>query len=231
MTCDAPGPSTIIGDEGRLRQLLGNLVANALSYTPAGSPARDRRLLPGRRGARTSLGGLSRGRPRPGYSARGGPARVRTLLAIRPALGFAPRAVPDSGSRSWPPSRMLMVGASFSPRRPAGAPPSRSSFRPSPRTGPMRWGGAETADDVVTNNGAAPDSEAARGALGPDLVRCPWPDAPRAESRAGPELPRRCADAGAPRGSGVPRADRARVQPNPGPAEIPEASLVRGAPN
>jgi two-component system OmpR family sensor kinase len=38
ITCQVPGPCTIIGDEGRLRQLVGNLVANALAYTPPGSP-------------------------------------------------------------------------------------------------------------------------------------------------------------------------------------------------
>ncbi len=38
VTCETPPSCPIIGDEGRLRQLLGNLVSNALDYTPAGSP-------------------------------------------------------------------------------------------------------------------------------------------------------------------------------------------------
>ncbi len=38
VTCAAPPSCPIIGDEGRLRQLLGNLVSNALAYTPTGSP-------------------------------------------------------------------------------------------------------------------------------------------------------------------------------------------------
>ena len=33
-----PGPPVVIGDDGALRQVLTNLVANAISYTPAGSP-------------------------------------------------------------------------------------------------------------------------------------------------------------------------------------------------
>ena len=42
VTCAAPPSCPIVGDEGRLRQLLGNLVANALAYTRWQSP-RDRR--------------------------------------------------------------------------------------------------------------------------------------------------------------------------------------------
>ncbi len=38
VTCEAPASCVITGDEGRLRQLLGNLVSNALAYTPDGSP-------------------------------------------------------------------------------------------------------------------------------------------------------------------------------------------------
>lgn len=34
---DGPGPPEVIGDEARLRQVLGNLVANALQHTPAGA--------------------------------------------------------------------------------------------------------------------------------------------------------------------------------------------------
>lgn len=35
---EAPGALTVPGDEGRLRQVLGNLLSNALTHTPAGTP-------------------------------------------------------------------------------------------------------------------------------------------------------------------------------------------------
>jgi two-component system OmpR family sensor kinase len=38
ITCRTEGPATVVGDADQLRQVLGNLVRNALVHTPAGTP-------------------------------------------------------------------------------------------------------------------------------------------------------------------------------------------------
>ena len=59
VTCLAPPSCPIIGDEGRLRQLLGNLVSNALAYTPAGSPLEVITVLEPSRGLTASRAKIS----------------------------------------------------------------------------------------------------------------------------------------------------------------------------
>ena len=49
----APAPAPVLGDEAKLRQVLGNLVGNALRYTPEGTPIE---LAVGVRSARTDRG-------------------------------------------------------------------------------------------------------------------------------------------------------------------------------
>ena len=120
----APGTAYLVdGDEPRLRQVLGNLVNNAITHTPAGTPVRVKigaGTLPPRP---TAAGGRqrrtgSRAAPgaRPGAGAGGGarrrgrgpgmPAeqaqRVFERFYRADAAGTAPPAAPGSAWRSWP---------------------------------------------------------------------------------------------------------------------------------
>ena len=131
VTCEAPPECVIIGDEGRLRQLLGNLVSNALAYTPAGSPLEVIAMLehlhgphvPGPRCSWSTTATGSRPKPLPTCSNASGD---RTPPASVPTVG------PGWGSRSWRLLPMPTVDTSRSRTPPAAAPPSSSSCRPSP---------------------------------------------------------------------------------------------------
>ena len=71
---EAPGELTVMGDEGRLRQVFANLLSNALTHTQPGTPVEVR--------VRSEDGvGRDRGeRPRAGLDRRRGRTRLRALL-------------------------------------------------------------------------------------------------------------------------------------------------------
>ena len=77
VTLTANGPVVVEGDAGRLRQVVDNLVRNAIAHTPAGTPVELRG------GRDETHAQLERARPRP-RAPTGGPERaVRALLARR----------------------------------------------------------------------------------------------------------------------------------------------------
>ena len=110
----------VLGDE-QLRQVLANLVGNALTHTPAGSPVEVRvgaAPLDGRPGrpsrSSTTAPGSPPSRPSGCSSASTGPTRrART-----------PTAAPAWGCPSWPPSWLSTGARSRSTASPAGAPAS-----------------------------------------------------------------------------------------------------------
>ncbi len=86
------GPLVVTGDEARLRQVIDNLVTNALTHTPAGTPV-TLRLRCGRRTPRRHGGELTRAQGSP-RSRRSGCSSASTGWT-RPARAAPPQASSD----------------------------------------------------------------------------------------------------------------------------------------
>jgi two-component system OmpR family sensor kinase len=169
----AAGPCYVTGDEQRLRQVLGNLVANALSYTPVGSPIEvavhmDATLAPGgsvpskarlTRAAGPSVTAPQGGRPEPpggvgsglpaGYEARvsGSVSEPRNHRPLGPTDLVAGRPAPEGSRWSGSPS----VPPAGPPGGPSGSEPSVSAAAP---TSP--WQGARAAVAVIDHGPGIP---------------------------------------------------------------------------
>src|SRR5205807_451251 len=124
---DAPEPVVILGDRDHLRQAIGNLVANALRHTPAGTPVEVSARIEGRapfrpatiagkilrvRGGATLVPGVTpcnRRRHTPTRRWRswsGGPPTTGWRWRAPPAGSWRPGRLPPKGgtvsSASWP---------------------------------------------------------------------------------------------------------------------------------
>ena len=91
------GPSVVLGDAHQLRQVLGNLLRNALVHTPAGhARSRSASAHDGRRGPPRG----ARPRPRPARPTT--PTRCSSASGAPRAAASAARAAPASAWRSSP---------------------------------------------------------------------------------------------------------------------------------
>ncbi len=160
ITCQAPEVCVIVGDEGRLRQLIGNLVSNSLAYTPARSPVELFASLvpaPGSAPAWTRLAVVDHG---PGIAAdaashvferfwRSDPGRVRAQGGAGLGLSIV-AAIADAHGGRVVLTETPGGGATFIVELPSEPPPG---------SGAALWGGAHE-DPATTPNGDGPSSPA-----------------------------------------------------------------------
>jgi two-component system OmpR family sensor kinase len=167
VTCLAPEQCTITGDEGRLRQLLGNLVANALAYTPSGSPIEIVASLEASQGPVTPQARILVVDHGPGIEAdaaahvferfwRSDPGRVRSQGGTGLGLSIVAAVADAHGGRVYL-SETPGGGATFGVELPVEAPAEASS-----------WGtnapGATTSANENAYNGTTPERVQNQGA-------------------------------------------------------------------
>jgi two-component system OmpR family sensor kinase len=154
VTCEAPPSCMISGDEGRLRQLLGNLVSNALTYTPAGSPLEIITV-------REPLQNPARSQAR--------------IFVVDHGAGIAPEAAPHVFERFWrsDPARVhaqggaglgLSIVAAIADAHgghvslwdtPGGGATFVVELPTDPEPGPRHWGTDAASTSKLAGNGAA----------------------------------------------------------------------------
>ena len=127
LTVEAGAALLVLGDEVRLRQVIGNLMSNALAHTPDGTPI-DVRI---RSGSLTEAPSYAQARPPvPPPACPRGPEPPDTVEQGTPPPGPVQPAATGPGRR--PCSRWPTTGR--------GSPRSRPSTRSSASTGPTRPG-------------------------------------------------------------------------------------------
>lgn len=152
VTLEAPASCMILGDEGRLRQLVGNLVSNTLGYTPAGTPfeiivtlsTSDGVTLP-----RARISVVDHGPGIPPESAehiferfwRSDPARVRAQGGAGLGLSIVSAIAQAHGGRVWV-AETPSGGATFSVELPT-----------EPDVEPSAWGAGAASANEATGNG------------------------------------------------------------------------------
>ncbi len=109
VTLVAGGPCVIEGDEARLRQVLGNLLANALAYSPPGSPVEVHVQMAAMRSSSIKPAELL---PRSAGASTATPARAAQLTVVDHGPGVAPDHLARIFDRFWraDPSRVRASG-------------------------------------------------------------------------------------------------------------------------